>query len=129
MSQNSQASNLPGALNGVRVVEFAKNIPVPTCGLILAAMGAEVIKVEPPFVRDLTIRQRPPDHRATRVLRHDYRPRIIPGPLPQLGEHTDQILAELGQPRLCAPIAQPPRPAIGARFDSDEGVQPVALRA
>ena len=38
----------PGALHGVRVVEFAQNLAVPTCGLILAAMGADVIKVEPP---------------------------------------------------------------------------------
>ncbi len=37
-----------GALHGVRVVEFAQNLAVPTCGLILAAMGADVIKVEPP---------------------------------------------------------------------------------
>lgn len=40
--------NPAGALTGVRVIEFAQNLAVPTCGLILASMGADVIKVEPP---------------------------------------------------------------------------------
>jgi crotonobetainyl-CoA:carnitine CoA-transferase CaiB-like acyl-CoA transferase len=34
-------------LKGVRVVEFAHMVMGPTCGLILADLGAEVIKVEP----------------------------------------------------------------------------------
>lgn len=38
-------SSLP--LAGVRVVEFAHMVMGPTCGLILADLGAEVIKVEP----------------------------------------------------------------------------------
>ncbi len=48
MESSRQSSGAPGALHGVRVVEFAQNIAVPTCGLILAAMGADVIKIEPP---------------------------------------------------------------------------------
>ncbi len=35
------------ALDGIRVVEFCHVVMGPTCGLILADMGAEVIKVEP----------------------------------------------------------------------------------
>jgi crotonobetainyl-CoA:carnitine CoA-transferase CaiB-like acyl-CoA transferase len=33
---------------GLRVVEFTHMVMGPTCGLVLADLGAEVIKVEPP---------------------------------------------------------------------------------
>jgi crotonobetainyl-CoA:carnitine CoA-transferase CaiB-like acyl-CoA transferase len=47
MSTNTQSNNaLP--LEGVRVVEFTHMIMGPTCGMILADLGAEVIKIEPP---------------------------------------------------------------------------------
>ncbi len=42
----SQDNPLP--LDGVRVVEFTHMVMGPTCGMILADLGAEVIKVEPP---------------------------------------------------------------------------------
>jgi crotonobetainyl-CoA:carnitine CoA-transferase CaiB-like acyl-CoA transferase len=35
-------------LEGIRVVEFSHMVMGPSCGLILADLGAEVIKVEPP---------------------------------------------------------------------------------
>lgn len=40
--------NAPGALAGVKVVEFAQALAVPFAGILLADMGADVVKVEPP---------------------------------------------------------------------------------
>jgi len=39
--------NAPQPLAGLRVVEFTHMVMGPTCGMVLADMGAEVIKVEP----------------------------------------------------------------------------------
>jgi crotonobetainyl-CoA:carnitine CoA-transferase CaiB-like acyl-CoA transferase len=38
---------IPQPLNGLRVVEFTHMVMGPTCGMVLADLGAEVIKVEP----------------------------------------------------------------------------------
>lgn len=38
----------PGALDGIKVVEFAQNAAIPHCGRLLAGIGADVVKVEPP---------------------------------------------------------------------------------
>ena len=40
-------TSAPRPLEGVRVVEFSHMVMGPTCGLILADLGAEVVKVEP----------------------------------------------------------------------------------
>ena len=37
-----------GALEDVRVLEFAQALAVPSCGALLADMGADVVKIEPP---------------------------------------------------------------------------------
>jgi crotonobetainyl-CoA:carnitine CoA-transferase CaiB-like acyl-CoA transferase len=43
----SSRATPPLPLQGLRVVEFTHMVMGPTCGLVLADMGAEVIKVEP----------------------------------------------------------------------------------
>jgi crotonobetainyl-CoA:carnitine CoA-transferase CaiB-like acyl-CoA transferase len=42
-----QTTTAPQPLAGLRVVEFTHMVMGPTCGMVLADMGAEVIKVEP----------------------------------------------------------------------------------
>jgi crotonobetainyl-CoA:carnitine CoA-transferase CaiB-like acyl-CoA transferase len=44
---NAPHQTTPQPLAGLRVVEFTHMVMGPTCGMILADMGAEVIKVEP----------------------------------------------------------------------------------
>ncbi len=39
---------MAGILDDIKVVEFAQNAAVPYCGRLLAGMGADVVKVEPP---------------------------------------------------------------------------------
>ena len=43
-----QQTKKPLPLQGVRVIEFSHMVMGPTCGMILADLGAEVIKIEPP---------------------------------------------------------------------------------
>lgn len=43
----TNTASTPQPLSGLRVVEFTHMVMGPTCGMVLADMGAEVIKVEP----------------------------------------------------------------------------------
>ena len=48
ISTQESATDLQGALRGIRVVEFGQYIPGPLLGMLLAEQGADVIKVERP---------------------------------------------------------------------------------
>src|SRR6516162_4683434 len=50
------ASSQPLPLAGVRVIEFSHMVMGPTCGMVLADLGADVIKVEPAPAGDNTRR-------------------------------------------------------------------------
>ena len=52
---------MPGPIKGVKVLELAQIMAGPTCGLMLADLGAEVIKIEKIPGGDDTRRFPPPD--------------------------------------------------------------------
>ena len=52
-------AHTPGALEGVQVVEFGRGVAVAYCGALLAACGADVVKIEPREVGD-AVRRLPP---------------------------------------------------------------------
>ncbi len=47
MTDRSPETMTPQPLAGLRVIEFTHMVMGPTCGMLLADMGAEVIKIEP----------------------------------------------------------------------------------
>jgi crotonobetainyl-CoA:carnitine CoA-transferase CaiB-like acyl-CoA transferase len=47
----------PRPLEGVRTVEFSHMVMGPTCGLVLADLGADEVKVEPAQGGDMTHRK------------------------------------------------------------------------
>ena len=49
----------PTALGGLRVLELGEMVAVPYCGKLLASLGADVVKVEPPKVGDPSRRRGP----------------------------------------------------------------------
>ena len=52
-------SSIPTALRGLRVLELGSMVASPFCGKLLASLGAEVIKIEPPKAGDPSRRRGP----------------------------------------------------------------------
>ena len=51
---------MPAAFDGVRVLELGQIYNGPYCGLLLAQLGADVIKIEPPGGEQLRFRSHQP---------------------------------------------------------------------
>lgn len=81
----------PGALEGARILEIAQALAIPFAGVLLADMGADVVKVEPP---------------AGDGIRHTMEP-IVPG------ESKGFTLVNRGKRAICLDVTRPEsRPVI-----------------
>ena len=59
MALEKQRSPTPTALGGLKVLEISGMVAAPFCGKLLASLGAEVIKIEPPKTGDPARRRGP----------------------------------------------------------------------
>ena len=56
---SSTPSSQPTPFNGIRVLEISGMVAAPFCGKLLAALGADVLKIEPPKTGDPSRRRGP----------------------------------------------------------------------
>jgi formyl-CoA transferase len=98
---------LPGALEDVRVLEFAQALAVPSCGALLADMGADVVKIEPPRGDTYRLQNRTP----------------VPG------EGRDFPICNRGKRSLCLDLGRPESARVVERLVAGADVVLVSLKA
>lgn len=82
---------LPGVLDGVNAVEFVQNARIPHRGRLLAGLGADVVKVEPPTGDAMRLVAT-----SGMPLRMEKARCEVRGPSPLLAEHTADVMDEIG---------------------------------
>ena len=84
-----------GILSGIKVLELAQNAAVPHCGRLLAGLGADVVKVEPPegdAMRALAALG-PREARAYAIINPGKRSMVVDLTAPGAGEVVDALFA------------------------------------
>ena len=56
---NTSENTFPTAMGGLKVLEISSMVSAPFCGKLLASLGAEIIKIEPPKTGDPSRRRGP----------------------------------------------------------------------
>ncbi len=99
-------ANARGPLHGIRVLEVAQAMAMPMCGLLLADMGAEVIKIEP---------------REGDAFRHNQHP-VFPG------ESKGYVVLNRGKRSFCLDITQPESRAVMERLVARSDIVLMSLK-
>ncbi|HXU25388.1 MAG TPA: CoA transferase [Tepidiformaceae bacterium] len=96
----------PGALAGVRILEIAQALAIPFAGMLMADMGADVVKVEPP---------------SGDGVRHTMEP-ILPG------ESKGYTLVNRGKRAICLDITRPEAMPVVAKLVAWADVVMVSMK-
>ena len=69
---------MPGPLDGIKVIDFTEIIAGPLSGRLLADLGADVIKVEPPWGEPWRLTQRFTDTESRTFMTYNRGKRSLP---------------------------------------------------
>lgn len=91
-STNNERYTHPGPLRGVRVIELAAIGPVPFCAMLLADMGAEILRVDSPGAERGPLPQEEAMLRGRCRLTLDLKNTVHQGYLREILPHADMLL-------------------------------------